>query len=128
MGALGSPFILTVSYTGLLAAILFAMCSVTNAVLAGSYLVPLFLSAPTFQRYLEPSLVVALCLFADTQTARVLFNKRVLLYNWVFTALILTTGIVYYDIFHHAADIHSSSECGDPQLRAKLAAGDVIGR
>jgi hypothetical protein len=119
MGALGTPFILTASYAGLLVAILFAMHSATNAVLAVSYLVPLFLTAPTYQRYLEPSLVVALFLFADTQTARLLFNKRVLIYNWVFTALILTTGIVYYDVFHHAVDIHSSSECGDPQLRAK---------
>jgi hypothetical protein len=128
MGALGTPFILTVSYTGLIAAILFTMRSATNAVLAGSYLVPLLITAPTFQRYLEPSLVLALFLFADTQTARVLFNKRVLIYNWVFTALILTAGIVYYDLFDHAADIHSSSECGDPHLRAKLAEGDVVGR
>jgi hypothetical protein len=127
MGALGTPFILSVSYTGLLAALLFAMHSATNAVLAGSYLMPLLLTAPTFQRYLEPSLVVALFLFADTRTARVLFNKRVLIYNWIFTALILTAGIVYYDVFHHAADIHSSSECGDPQLRAKIAEGEVVG-
>jgi hypothetical protein len=127
IGALGTPFILTVSYTGLLAAILFAMRSATNAVLAGSYLVPLFLTAPTFQRYIEPSLVVALFLFADTQTARVLFNKRVLIYNWVFTALILTTGIFYYNLSHHAVDIHSSSECGDPQLRVKLSEGAVVG-
>jgi hypothetical protein len=116
MGALGTPFILTASYAGLVAAVLFAVRSATNGVLAGSYLVPLFLTAPTYQRYLEPSLVVALFLFADTQTARVLFNKRVLIYNWVFTALLLTTGIVYYDLLHHAADIHSSSECGDPHF------------
>jgi hypothetical protein len=118
MGALGTPFILTASYVGLLAAILFAIHSRTSAVLAVSFLVPLFLTAPTYQRYLEPSLVVALFLFADTQTARVLFYKRVLLYNWVFTALILTTGIVYYGFFHHAVDIHRSSECGEPHLRA----------
>jgi hypothetical protein len=113
MGALGNPLILAVSYFSLLAAILFAMRSAINAVLAGSYLVPLFLTAPTYQRYLEPSLVVALFLFAGTETARVLFNKRVLMYNWVFTALILTACIVYYDVFHHASEIHSSSECGD---------------
>jgi hypothetical protein len=112
MGALGDPLILTVSYFGLLAAILFATRSATNAVLAGSYLVPLFLTAPTYQRYLEPSLVVALFLFADAQTARVLFNKRVLIYNWVFTALILTICIIYYDLLHHAAPIYGSSECG----------------
>ena len=114
MGALGNFLILTVSYFGLLAAILFATRSATNAVLAGSYLVPLFLTAPTYQRYLEPSLVVALFLFADMHTARLLFNRRVLIYNWVFTALILTTGVVYYDLFHHATEIHSSSECEDP--------------
>lgn len=116
MGAPGNAFIFTVSYFGLLAAILFAKRSATNAVLAVSYLMPLFLTAPTYQRYLEPSLMVALFLFADTQTTRVLFNKPVLIYNWVFTALILTTGIIYYDFFHHAADIHSSSECGRPYL------------
>ena len=126
MGALGSPFILTLSYTGLLSATLFAMHSATNAVLAGSYLVPLFLTAPTFQRYLEPSLVVALFLFADTQTARVMFNKRVLIYNWIFTAFILTVGIVYYDLFHHAQEIYSSSQCGDQHLRTKLAEGHVV--
>ena len=128
MGALATPFILTVSYTGLLTAVLFATRSATNAVLAVSYLMPLFLTAPTYQRYLEPSLVVALFLFADTQTARALFTKRVLIYNWVFTALILMTGIIHYDVFHYSANIHSSSECGEPHLRAKLAEGDVIGR
>ena len=127
MGALGNPVILTVSYFGLLAAILFAMRSATNAMLAGSYLVPLFLTAPTYQRYLEPSLVVALFLFADTQTARVLFNKRVVIYNWVFTALILTAGIVYYDLFHHATEIYSSSECGDPTWLGGNTANRPIG-
>jgi hypothetical protein len=122
MGVLGTPFILTVSYVGLLAVILFAIRSAANALLAGSYLAPLFLTAPTYQRYLEPSLVIALFLFADTQTAQVLFNKRVLVYNWVFTAFILITGIVYYDVFRHAADIHSSSECGEPHLRTKATA------
>jgi hypothetical protein len=126
LGALGTPFILTASYVGLLAAVLFAMHSATNAVLAGCYLLPLFLTAPTYQRYLEPSLVIALFLFADTQTARVLFNKRVLIYNWIFTAFILTTGIVYYDVFHHAAHVDSSSECGESPLRAKLAGGRVV--
>jgi hypothetical protein len=129
MGVLGTPLILTASYAGLLAAILFTMRSATNAVLAGSYLVPLFLTAPTYQRYLEPSLVVALFLFADTQTARVMFNKRVLMCNWVFTASILIISIVYYDFFHHAADIHSSSECGAPHhLLGKPADGHVVGR
>jgi hypothetical protein len=52
----------------------------------------------------------------------------VLIYNWIFTALILTAGIVYYDLFHHATEISSSSECGDPHLRTKLAEGLVVGR
>ena len=107
MGALGNPFILTVSYFGLVAVILFSMRSTTNSVLAGTYLVPLFLTAPTYQRYLEPSLVVALFLFADTQTARTVFNKRVLICNFVFTALILATGIVYYNLFHHLTEVPS---------------------
>jgi hypothetical protein len=114
MGALGNPFILTVSYCGLLAAILFATRSATNAVLATTYLVPLFLGWPNYQRYLEPSLVVALFLFADTPTARIVFNKRVLICNFVFTVLILSLGIVYYDVFHHSVDLHDSSQCGDP--------------
>jgi hypothetical protein len=112
MGALGNPFILTVSYLGLAAAILFAMRSATNAVLAGSYLAPLFLTRPTYQRYLEPSLVVVLFLFADTQTARIFFNKRVLICNFVFATLILPIGIVYYNLFHHGADVHAVWECG----------------
>jgi hypothetical protein len=111
MGALGSPFILTVSYFGLVAAIVFSMHSATNAVLAGSYLVPLFLTAPTYQRYLEPSLVVALFLFADTQTARTVFNKRVLMCNFAFIGLILAIAIVYYELFHHGAAVHGSWEC-----------------
>jgi hypothetical protein len=124
MGALGTPFILTVSYFGLVAAILFSMRSTTNTVLAGTYLAPLFLTAPTYQRYLEPSLVVALFLFADTQTARTVFNKRVLIYNFVFTALILAIGIVYYDIFHHGDHIQGSWECGPtPPLRGGQARG-----
>jgi hypothetical protein len=118
MGALGNPFILTVSYFGLVAAILFSTRSGTNAVLAGTYLAPLFLTRPTYQRYLEPSLVVALFLFADTPAARIVFNKRVLVYNFVFTALILAIGIVYYDLFHHGSDVHGSWECGPiPRLR-----------
>jgi hypothetical protein len=105
MGALGTPFILTVSYFGLVAAIVFSMRSTTNALLAGTYLVPFFLTVPTTtQRYLEPSLAVALFLFADTKTARTVFNKRVLVCNFVFTVLILAIGIVYYDLFHHAFD------------------------
>jgi len=114
MGALGSPFILTVSYLGLVAASLFATRSATNAVLAATYLAPLFVAAPTYQRYLEPSLVVALLLFADTRTARIVFTKRVLMCNFVFAALILPIGIVYYDFFHHGADVYDSSKCLDP--------------
>lgn len=114
IGALGNPFILTVSYLGLVAAILFATRSATNAVLATTYLAPLFVAAPTYQRYLEPSLVVALFLFADTPTARKVFNKRVLMYNFVFAALILSIGIVYYDLFHHGAEVYDSSKCIDP--------------
>jgi hypothetical protein len=83
-------------------------------VLATTYLAPLFVAVPTYQRYLEPSLVVALFLFADTPTARIVFNKRVLMCNFVFVALILLIGIVYYDLFHHAADVYDSSRCLDP--------------
>ena len=105
MGALGTPFILTVSYFGLVAAILFSMRSATNALLAGAFLVPFFVATPTFQHYLEPSLAVALFLFADTQTARAMFNKRVLTCNFAFTALLLVTGIVYYDLLNHRPEI-----------------------
>jgi hypothetical protein len=117
MGALGNPFILTVSYFGLVAAILFATRSATNAVLVTMYLAPLFVAAPTYQRYLEPSLVVALFLFADTPTARIVFNKRVLMCNFLFTVLILAIGIVYYDLFHHGfevAQVQKPGGCGDP--------------
>jgi hypothetical protein len=114
MGPLGNPFVLTASYIGLVAAILFATRSATNAVLATTYLAPLFVAVPTYQRYLEPSLVVALFLFADTPTARIVFNKRVLMCNFVFVALILSIGIVYYDLFGHAGDVHDSSRCADP--------------
>jgi hypothetical protein len=112
MGSFGNVFILTVSYFGLLAAILFAMSSATNAVLAGCYLVPLFLTAPTYQRYLEPSLIVALFLFSDTQTARIIFNKRVLICNLIFTISILAIGIIYYDFLHHGTQVYRLSECG----------------
>ena len=105
MGALGTPFILTVSYFGLVAAIVFSMGSATNALLAGTFLLPFFVATPTAQRYLEPSLTVALFLFADSQTARTVFNKRVLTCNFVFTALTLVTGIVYYDLLHHSPEI-----------------------
>jgi hypothetical protein len=114
MGALGNPFILTASYIGLVAAILFATRSATNAVLATTYLAPLFVAVPTYQRYLEPSLVVALFLFADTPTARIVFNKRVLMCNFVFAALILLIGIVYYHLFHYGDDVYDSSRCLDP--------------
>jgi hypothetical protein len=99
MGALGTPFILTASYFGFIATIVFSIRSITNAVLMGTYLVPFFLTVPVYQRWLEPSLVVVLFLFADTQTARVAFNKRVLVYNFVFTGMILAISIIYYDFF-----------------------------
>jgi hypothetical protein len=108
MGALGNPFILTASYLGLVTATLFATRSATNAVLATTYLAPLFVAVPTYQRYLEPSLVVALFLFADTPIARIMFNKRVLMCNFAFAALILSIGIVYYDVFHHGVEISES--------------------
>jgi hypothetical protein len=114
MGILGDPFILTASYCGLVAAILFAIRSTTNAVLAITYLTPLFLARPTYQRYFEPSLVVALFLFADTATARIVFNKRVLMCNFVFAALILLIGIGYYDLFHHSTKVYDSSRCIGP--------------
>jgi len=101
MGALGTPFILVVSYFGLVAALLFSMRSTTNAVLAGSYLAPLFLTV-MYQRYVEPSFIVALFIFADTQTAKAIFNKRVLICNFVFTLLVLVVAIVYYDLLGHA--------------------------
>jgi hypothetical protein len=104
MGGLGNPFILTVSYFGLLGAILFSMSSTTNTVLAGAYLLPLFLTRPTYQRYLEPSLIVTLFLFADVRTARTIFNKRVLVCNFVFTGLILAVGIIYYNLFGYGSD------------------------
>jgi hypothetical protein len=105
MGAFGTPFILTVSYFGLVAAILLSMRSPTNALLVGSFLVPFFVVRESYQHYLEPSLAVTLFLFADTQTARTLFNKRVLTYNFLFSALILTIAIVYYDLFDHLSKI-----------------------
>jgi hypothetical protein len=105
MGAFGTPFILTVSYFGLVAAILLSMRSPTNALLVGSFLVPFFVVRESYQHYLEPSLAVTLFLFADTQTARTLFNKRVLTYNFLFSALILTIAIVYYDLFNHLSKI-----------------------
>ena len=100
MGALGTPFILTVTYFGLVTTILLAMRSATNALLVSTFLVPLFTVRETYQKYLEPTLAVALFLFADTETARTAFNKRVLMYNFLFSALILTIGIVYYDLLH----------------------------
>jgi hypothetical protein len=96
MGALGTPFILTVTYFGLVTTILLAMRSATNALLAGAYLAPFFVAAPAC------SVVV---LFADTQTVRTVFNKRVLMCNFVFSVLILAIGIVYYDFFHHLSEI-----------------------
>jgi hypothetical protein len=97
MGTLGTPLILTVSYFGLLATILFSIRSATNAVLASTFVVPLFTSRFSYQHYLEPSLAVAVFLFADTRTTKTVFNKRVLMWNLVFSALILAIGIAYYD-------------------------------
>jgi hypothetical protein len=108
MGALGTPFVLTVSYFGLVAAIVFSMRSATNALLAGAFLGPFLVATPTFQHYLEPSLAVGVFLFADTQTARTVFNKRVLMCNFVFNAFILAIGIVYYDFLDHLLKIPSS--------------------
>jgi hypothetical protein len=104
MGTLGTLFILIASYFGLVATIVFSMCSATNALLAGTFLAPLFISPlflgkPTAQRYLEPSLAVALFLFADTQTSRRMFNKRVLTYNFAFSTLIVSISIGYYHNF-----------------------------
>ncbi len=99
MGAIGTPFILTVSYLGLVAAILFSVRSATNAVLAGAFVVPFFIDRFSFQHYLEPSLAVAVFLFADTQTAKKVFNKRVLICYFIFSLLILAAGIIYYDFF-----------------------------
>jgi hypothetical protein len=110
LGAVGNLFILTVSYFGLVAAIVFCIRSATNALLAGTYLAPLFVGHATYQRYLEPSLVVALFLFADTPTSRKVFSKRVLMCNFLFTALILAIGIVYYDLFHHLTPSHGPWE------------------
>jgi hypothetical protein len=105
MGALGTPFILTVSYFGLVAAIVFSMRSATNALLAGAFLAPFVVAAPTYQHYLEPSLAVALFLFADTQTAKTVFNKRVLICNFIASIFYLVAGIIYYDLFHHLTEI-----------------------
>ncbi len=104
MGALGTPLILIASYFGLVPAILFSMGSATNALLAGTFLAPLlisplFMGFSTPQRYLEPSLVVALFLFADTQTAKKVFNKRVLICNFAFSTLLLAVAIGYYHNF-----------------------------
>ena len=99
MGALGIPLILTVSYFGLLATILFSIRSATNAVLASTFVIPFFATWFSYQHYLEPSLAVAVFLFADTRTAKTVFNKRVLMCNIVFTAIILAIGIAYYDLY-----------------------------
>jgi hypothetical protein len=97
MSAIGTPLILTVSYFGLLATILFSIRSLTNAVLAGAFVVPFFTSRFSYQHYLEPSLAVSVFLFADIQTARTVFNKRVLMCCFLFSVLILAIGIIYYD-------------------------------
>lgn len=100
MGALGTPFILTAAYFGLLAATVFSMHSATNALLAGTFIVPFLFAFPTYQHYLEPSLATALFLFADAQTGRALFNKRVLTCNFAFTIFVLAIGVAYYDVFN----------------------------
>jgi hypothetical protein len=105
MGALGTPFILTASYLGLVAAVLFSMRSATNALLVAAFLVPFFTSLYSYQHYLEPSLAVTVFLFSDTQTARTVFNKRVLMWNFIVSALILAIAIVYYDLLHHLKEI-----------------------
>ena len=70
MGALGTPFILTVSYFGLVAAILLAMRSSTNALLVGSFLVPFFVVRefiPALPRAFSCGDVVSICRYADRQ-------------------------------------------------------------
>ena len=98
IGVLGTPFILTVSYLGLAAAILFSVSSATNAVLAATFVIPFFTDRFSQQHYLEPSLAVAFFLFADMETAKKVFTKRVLKYNFVFCAVLLAIAIVYYDL------------------------------
>ena len=44
-------------------------------------------------------------LFADLKTAKVLFNKRVLIYNFALTVLILAIGVAHYDLFNDLRDI-----------------------
>jgi hypothetical protein len=104
MGAPGTFFILIAAYFGFVAVILFSMRSLTNAILAVTFLAPFFISAgflgrPAGQRYLEPSLAVALFLFADTRTARRVFNKRVLICNFAFNALILAISVIHFYAF-----------------------------
>ena len=105
MGVFGTPFILTVSYLGLAAAILFSVRSATNAVLAGTFVVPFFTDRFSYQHYLEPALAMAVFLFADTQTAKTVFNKRVLMCNFVFNALVLAISIIYYDFVRSVTSI-----------------------
>jgi hypothetical protein len=97
MGAIGTPFILTISYLGLVAAALFAVRSATNAVLMGAFVLPFLMDRWAYQHYLEPSLVVAVFLFADAQIATKIFNRRVLTCYFAFNVFILAIGIAYYD-------------------------------
>jgi hypothetical protein len=97
-GAIGTLFILTISYLGLIAAGLFAVHSATNAVLTGAFVLPFLMDRWAYQHYLEPSLVVAVFLFADTQIARKTFNRRVLMCCFVLNVFILAIGIAYYDL------------------------------
>jgi hypothetical protein len=91
--------ILAVSYFGIVSAILFSMRSATNALLASTFIVPFCASRFPYQHYLEPALAVTVFLFADTATARAVFNKRVLICSVLFSGLITVIGIVYYDFF-----------------------------
>jgi len=109
MGGPGTLLILAVSYFGLVTAILFSMRSATNALLASAFVIPFFTSRYPYQHYLEPSLAVAVFLFADTQTAKRVFNKRVLVCNLAFSAIILAIGIVYYDFVISVTSIPFSS-------------------
>ena len=96
MGDFGTPFILTVSYLGLVTAVIFATSSLTNMLLAGCFLSPYLVSVVIYQHYMEPLLTVGLFWFADPQTAKTVFNKKVLVANFIFTALMLAIGIYYY--------------------------------
>jgi hypothetical protein len=96
MGAPGTPFILSMTYLGLLAVIVFSIQSSTNAVLAGAFLGPFLIAYPLYQRYFDPSFIVALLLFADMKMSAAIFQKRVLTCYFIFSSLLLIVGVVYY--------------------------------